>query len=365
MTPSRSRTAFIDLLRILLTVLVILHHVAIEYGGAGGWYWREQPNGSNLPLILFNATNQSFFMGFFFMLAGYFTPSSYEKKGPRRFLVERFLRLGVPLVIYFFLVSPLTIALSGTASGRPLWSSWGQLILQRQFEPGPLWFAEALLIFALLYCGWRTVWRRGGTEVPHWPGPVALVTAALAIGVVSFLVRLVIPTGQNLLWLQLGYFPGYVVLFCFGCWASRGQLLERVTWRMARPWLVLSLLAITTLPVVLATNFGSGKFEGGWSSRAAIYAAWDPLVAWGVILTLLASFKKLWPTAGPVSEWFGQHAYAAFCIHPPVVVGLSLAFHAVSMPPILKFVLVGTSAAAGSFLVAGFLRAIPGAKRVL
>ena len=34
--PSRPRLFYIDNLRILLTILVILHHLAIIYGGSGG-----------------------------------------------------------------------------------------------------------------------------------------------------------------------------------------------------------------------------------------------------------------------------------------------------------------------------------------
>ena len=54
-------------MRIVLTALVILHHVALVYGGSGGWYWREQPGASSPILAMFNAINQAFFMGFFFL----------------------------------------------------------------------------------------------------------------------------------------------------------------------------------------------------------------------------------------------------------------------------------------------------------
>ena len=41
---------------------------------------------SSLILTMFCATNQAYFMGFFFLLAGYFTPPSLERKGYARFL---------------------------------------------------------------------------------------------------------------------------------------------------------------------------------------------------------------------------------------------------------------------------------------
>ena len=63
------RLHYVDHLRVLLTALVILHHAAITYGAPGGWYYREDPvNGlaAEVLLVLFVATNQAYFMGFFF-----------------------------------------------------------------------------------------------------------------------------------------------------------------------------------------------------------------------------------------------------------------------------------------------------------
>jgi hypothetical protein len=39
-------------------------------------------------------------MGILFLLAGYFTPGSLERKGYARFLSDRFLRLGLPLLAF-------------------------------------------------------------------------------------------------------------------------------------------------------------------------------------------------------------------------------------------------------------------------
>ena len=40
-----ARDYYIDRLRSVMTVLVILHHTALTYGAIGGWFWREvQPS---------------------------------------------------------------------------------------------------------------------------------------------------------------------------------------------------------------------------------------------------------------------------------------------------------------------------------
>jgi hypothetical protein len=39
-----------------------------------------------------------------FLLAGYFTPPSLEKKGSGPFLVDQLIRLGIPLLVYSTLI---------------------------------------------------------------------------------------------------------------------------------------------------------------------------------------------------------------------------------------------------------------------
>src|SRR5580698_5073364 len=109
------RDFYIDRLRSVMTVLVILHHTAITYGAPGGWFWTElKPSGTpaSLLLTLFVTTNQAYFMGFFFFLAGYFTPASLERKGYGRFLGDRLIRMRLPLLAFIIILAPLTVGIA-------------------------------------------------------------------------------------------------------------------------------------------------------------------------------------------------------------------------------------------------------------
>ncbi|KAI4706062.1 hypothetical protein J4E89_009114 [Alternaria sp. Ai002NY15] len=69
------RTHTLDNFRTSLTALVILHHASTPYGGAGSWSYtssRYYPN-SSPALVLFNVTNQTFFMGSCFLVSAYFS----------------------------------------------------------------------------------------------------------------------------------------------------------------------------------------------------------------------------------------------------------------------------------------------------
>lgn len=363
MTPVQ-RQAHFDHLRILLTFLVVLHHAAITYGGSGSWYWRELPNASSVPLIMLNAIDQSFFMGFFFLLSGYFMVASLERKTTTNFLIDRFLRLGIPLLFYFFVLSPLTIVLAYDSPAM-IGEKWWLMINDKQFGPGPLWFAEALLIFAFTYLLINKI-----ISVKHWsptrlPGFAVLMVVALGLGLISFVLRLTIPVGSEVLWLQLGFFPCYVFLFFAGCAAHKHQLLDKVDGKYAAPWVFISLVAIATLPFALMKLFGDGPFEGGWNTNAAYYAWWDPLTGWGIILGLLWFFRRFLATPTVASEWVARRVYGVFIFHAPVLVALSVMFAPLTLNPYCKFMVVSILTFLAGLLVTSFCFLFPPAKKIL
>src|SRR5690348_7214430 len=74
---SHVRVFFLDHLRASLTILVVLHHLALIYGAGAAFYYLEPPYGdavAYLGLLAFVLLNQGYFMGFFFLISGYFTP---------------------------------------------------------------------------------------------------------------------------------------------------------------------------------------------------------------------------------------------------------------------------------------------------
>jgi len=364
-----SRTDFLDRIRVVLTVLVILHHAAIMFGGPGSWYltYPTPHLAEKLPLTVFVSVNQAFFMGFFFLLAGYFSAMSYERKGALRFARDRLLRLGLPLLLYGFVLGPLTVALAGIREGQPFLAQWGALTGRLYFDIGPLWFAWALLIFSAAYLLWRRVGGRAG--LGNWsPSQRTLLLAALATGTGAFLLRLVVPVGQERLSLQVGYFAGYTVLFAGGCALAGSRWLERIGSEQASRWRLTTLIVAPLLFVygIVASLVLGQPFDtaGGWTLPALAYAFWEPFVAWGIILGMLLRFRRASHPAPRWQPWAAQ-AYAAYIVHPPLLVAIGLLAAGLPLPNLLKFVASGAVGVAASFLAARLLIKLPGARSIL
>ena len=371
------RDLYIDRLRTIMTVFVLLHHTAITYGASGSWFYNElHPSGksSSLLLTLFVATNQAYFMGFFFLLAGYFTPASLERKGYGKFLGDRFSRLGLPLLAFIFILGPFTAALVAAYQGKGFWNTFPYLWNHAIIINGPLWFAQALLMFCLVYCAWRAIFGSPLTQSGRVPRPVPTylkwILAAIIVGAASLAIRQFVPTGENVIGLQLGYFAPYIFLFAIGIAAWRYEWLRQLKWRNARPWIVTILIAWPLMPasIIIAMRvFGPGKanFGGGHTWPAIFYAFWDPLVSWGLIAGWLLFARKFMNKPSAFWSWLNRRAYAVYIIHPPVVVGISLLLHPWLAPALLKFAVTGTLACITTWLFADPLVRTPGIRRIV
>lgn len=338
-----ARSLWIDRIRVVLTVLVIFHHAAITYGASGSWFHKVVADTDPL-LTLVAAVDQAFFMGTFFLLAGYLTPASIARKGTAAFLVDRLLRLGLPTLIFALVLGPLTLAIADASVHTPF----------KLREPvlGPMWFPAALLLFSLMPAVLPGVFV-GGRSVPplhHW------FLVALAWGLTTTLVRQIFPVGTSVAGFQLGYFPGYLTLFAIGLAASRHRWLERLSHESAKRTRIAGLLALPILPAVLLAS-SEPIFETGLTPAAITYALWEPFIALAIIPTLIIWSHSA--TRIPVSiwEWAARNSYAAFILHPPLLVAVTTTIENAGISPLSALPLATALATTLSFsLAAGFRR---------
>ncbi|WP_345891479.1 acyltransferase family protein [Burkholderia sp. Ax-1735] len=310
-------------------------------------------------LTLFCAINQAFFMGLFFFLAGYHTPPSIDRKGAARFLADRLLRLGLPLLVYGLLIGPATIALAQSAAGHPFDDTLGRLWRHGTFDNGPMWFAKTLLIFSAAAALWSIAFPRIASRPAQHPFPSdrTLAAAALLTGIAALALRSRWPIGVNVWGLQLGYFASYVVLYAAGCRAAHARWLEHLPLRQVGTWWRITLLTLPVLPIVYLLAKHVPALRG--RPVDVVYAFWEPLVAWGTILFLASHFQRRFTRLTGVWQPLARRAYSIYIIHPPVLVGVALAWQNVPAAPFLKFAVTGGIACVTCYLIAGLLLRVP------
>src|SRR5512141_710442 len=87
-TKSATRLLFIDNIRTMLTIQVVLFHVMIIYAGTGGWLYKEGQEDFITGALgaYFVTVSQAYFMGLFLFISAYFVPGAYDRKGTGKFL---------------------------------------------------------------------------------------------------------------------------------------------------------------------------------------------------------------------------------------------------------------------------------------
>lgn len=342
------RLYFADNLRTWMVILVVLQHLAALYN----------------TLYLFLMLNQAYFMGLLFLLSGYFTPGSFQRKGAWQFLKDRLLRLGIPTLVYIFIINPIA------SWGYQMTKSPAENAAAIRFVLGPMWFAVMLLIFDLGYMAWRTIMKNR----PERPAPenhqrltlraVALFTLALAAA--SYLLRIVIPYGiiPVLGFPSLEYLPQYLGFFLIGMLAFRWEWLRLIPGSLGQLGFVLAVLA--TFILLPAALIGSGSaFIGHGSWQSAVFALWDSIFAVGMSLALITFFRRFINGGKKLSKFLSQHSFTVYVIHVPVIIFLMLAMRGLQTLPQLKVCLAAAMGLPLCFGVAYLVRLIPYAKKII
>ena len=375
-TRATARLLFVDNLRVYLTILVILHHLIIIYSGAGGWIWHEGREDLFTSILggWFTAVNHAYFMGLFLLISAYFVPGSYDRKGPVNFLKDRFIRLGIPLVIYSWILRPLFIYIGGD-QGLSFFGWYTQEYFRDYglIGGGPLWFISALLLFSVVYAIVRTLMPvRPAKPVSDtsFPSNKAIAGLALLIASVSFIVRLWFPSDTAFLPLnfQLADFPQYIAMFMVGLVAYRRDWLLSLPQSVGKLWLVIAIILILAMPVVAVLG-GSIEddtpFSGGWHWQALVGATWQAFLCLAMSIGLIYLFRRYLDRQGSLAKFLTRNAYTAYLIHEPVITFAALAMTGLMLYPLLKFVLMAIVLVPVIFVLSDLIRRLPSAQRVL
>ncbi|WP_066054379.1 acyltransferase family protein [Robertmurraya korlensis] len=379
------RLDYLDTLKVALTCLVVAHHAGQPYGGSGGFWYYQPPNGPEIELGRFFAVNAGFFMSLFFLISAYFLPSSLRKKGWKNFLSDRFIRLGIPALFGFLIIVPIMmyqyylhyrpypdlsfwsyyINVYFGLSGQPEnWSgpSWPDL----QFAH--LWFLEHLLFYACIY----TIISRwtGKRNAVVTPKPLSLLSIflfAVVVALLTFVTRIKYPIDHwegflGFIQAEYAHVPQYASFFIAGVIASRRNWFTTLSNKVGITWFIIG----GVLAGMYYLGFITVATRYGFTTGNLIYSFYETFLCTGLCIGLIYLFKIIANHTTSFTKTLSANSYAVYIIHVPVLVTLQYWIESYDISMISQFLFVTLFGIIFSFVISHFfLRKLPLIKQIL
>ena len=339
----------LDALRAAMMFLGIYLHAAVAYSPEGGWPWRQQELTHSLDWSM--SLIHVFRMPIFYAMAGFFAALLLARYGFRRAAWNRFMRIGVPFVVGWMVVWPLTILLAGIgyfglertlrgfASGR-VFAFLG---------PTHLWFLEYLIVLyvlaaiAVVLTPMLLSQRVRTAALRDFRAIMLSPWAPLVLAVPSFAAQLLMANP----WIEdpPGFMPVfrlvavYAIPFAFG-WLLflQSDLLETIA---RRAWLYAPMAVVACL-----AYRGSYYLPLGTDVRFYLIRGMHAVAEWLLILGVAGLFLRYLGGHSPYRRYLCDSSYFLYIAHAPVLLAFQLLLRDVDLPPLAKvaLVLVGTIA---------------------
>lgn len=290
-----------------------------------------------------------FAMPAFFLTAGFSTALIYDRKGPRGLWRNRLMRIFVPLLIAYIVLSPIThaayqFAKEAAATGS-LQAGVDKVMLLEWVKPGNayhLWFLLALIVYTAMALGVRWCVMRLPGDAPdrlraasrsflasRWHSTLLTVIAFV------FYFPAYVTNGAD-----AGTVTGQLALFTFFLvgWVLylHRDLLPKLQDRPWRP--VLVALAVTPLAV--------------WSSRLRLMSPDEPqwlvsvaaafghsVIAAFMSFALLGLYQAYLNRESAIGRYVSDASYWIYLVHFPLVIAFAGLFTVTSLPAIAKYLL--------------------------
>jgi len=361
----RRITAF-DYLRVTMIVLVLLHHSMLAY--VSFLDFDDDPVDNVHPVIdddkwdgfdIIIILNDTFVMPMLFLISGLFVWPSYDRKGARLFLRDRFIRLGIPFAVCVPLLVPLAyypaqLMIRYMGYGE----FWYWMMRAGLGTTGHLWFIWLLLLFnciiVLVYQVFpdlESIVARIGKRIFNHPGRFYLFMMGLSTLLYLPMVIYLGPfywRGLSTFQVQMGRFLVYLSYFFVG-----------------------SAIGMYGIRNTMFTTHG--KLAGNWMPwlvfgfilGVLFYWLWFTIACAAIVLGIIGLYLSGPMRRNFLMESLSRNAYGMYIFHFVIVTWLQYMFLGTAFTPVFKVTIVFFGTFFMSWGGTAALRKITGIDRVL
>ena len=354
----KSRYYFIDNLRWVTVVLVLIYHVFYNYnaqgvfGAIGGF--REHQWWDTVCTVLY-----PWFMTLMFLLAGMSSRYALKHRSVKEFCRERTRKLLVPSTLGLFLFGGILGTLNITAGGG--WEAMpanmpfiAKYLIAVVSGTGPLWFIQDLYLFSLLLLVMRKVLNVDRVE--EWLARLSTKGVKCVLFAFFILLGALAQTQVD----NVGDFSGllnlYRPIYYFGIFLVGYYIFssERIHDCLAHECVTFGVLAL-----VWGVFFCVSFFGEDYTSAKALQSFSCNIYCWSMVLFLIGFFKRRYNWTTPFSLYMTCSNFGLYIVHMSVCTGICLLLKDAALPIWIIYILALVITFAGSVVLWEVLRRIP------
>ena len=386
------RLYFLDNVRTLMVMMVLVFHSGASYGSAVKFWPFHDAHPSRMIDLLMLA-GDAFMMAILFFVAGYFAIPSLEKRGVGGFLKAKFKRLGIPWVVIILGVLPVLdyvhyqyqaakagllpislglhwlMSMKKMVAGHTGWMDMSRYqTMPVFFYQRYMWFISLLLFFfvvlaaAAAFVGRDRLKGGAGAAGQDDIYKVVAITAGVSVLLFGGVRFSIYPEFMGMGWFsmgniiqfQFGKFVLYGSYFSLGCYAFSKQWFTGGT-DFGRPWIwwvMCLVLFLANFPVMILLNRSGASSLGLKIGFVILYPMW--------VLSFLGGFISMamrrWKQPTPVTQELAAHSYDMYLVHYIFPMTLPLILSPYQWMPVpVKFVEVSLATVLLSYLLSRFV----------
>lgn len=352
------RYHYLDNLRALALLAGVLFHVGFGFNVITAGVWPTANTETSMVFDYWTYFLHTFRMPLFFLIAGFFAHYLVQKRGVAGFLKNRALRITLPFMIFWPLLTAAIIGVFIYAATRmdvdtPVIQMIRLAISNPEAMNGQkppvstthLWFIYYLSIFCFAAAA-IVRW------VPRWDGFYQLLSKpwVLIIGLpaVTFLAiaRIFVPHPAPESFMPAPWALAFFGMFFIVGWVffCRKEMLSEI----ARVWpylLASSVVATLALmmnlpaPLMLETAIQFQQAQPLIMEQILRVAA-TSVLAWHMTFLSLIAGKRLLDRKNRLLRYVGDGSYWVYIMHLPVVFYLQFLFHSIDLPLWIEFFVI-------------------------
>lgn len=343
----KERIAYIDNLKVFLTVMVVVHHAGQAYGPTGGvWVVKDMDSMSWLRSFFF--LNASYMMGLYFFISGYFSSMSLSQKSPTRFLSDRLRRLGIPLLIFVFGVFGFFHYLNSGTNENYLAYLFELYLHKPPLATGHLWFVASLLAYSLFLL----FLPKKSEKKEKYNGPIPDIFILLFLILLAGLsgwIRRYYPIDIWHTWIipvEPAHLPQYLSLFMTGAYLQRSGRLNAFRTSTSLVYFFLAIFVLLLRPYL----------PPGWDDFWWFESLIESMLCIGICLGLLEIFRRFFYQSSATMNLLSGNAYGIYLFHLLLVIAWQKILLEVNLAAGVKFIAVSLLGLTSSLLLSFAVR---------